>query len=79
MAVRLCDLAMMSYPHSVLRNSLAESRQLASSAHARGRGSTREPAAVERRLYQSQSECPIKARGSGIWGLDGPPRSKTQP
>jgi hypothetical protein len=77
--VSLCDLEMMSYPHTVLRKRLAESRKLASEAQARGRGRTRYPAAVKRRFYKSQSACPIKARGSGIWGLDGLPRSKTQP
>jgi len=49
-AVLLCDLAMMSYPHTVLRKGLAEPRALASEAQARGRGSTREPQAVKRRL-----------------------------
>ena len=50
MAVILCDLEMLSYPHTVLRKGLAEHRALASEDQARGRGSTREPDAVKRRL-----------------------------
>ena len=68
MAVILCDLEMISYPHTVLLKGLAEHGALASEAQARGRGSTHTPDAVQRRLYKSQSECPIKARGSGIMG-----------
>lgn len=69
---------MMSYPPTVLGKGLAEHRELASEAQARGRGSPREPDAVKRRLGQSQSAWPSKARGSGLWGRSGPPRSKTQ-
>jgi hypothetical protein len=50
MAVLLCDLEMLSSPPTVLLKGLAEHRELASEAQARGRGSTREPEAVKRRL-----------------------------
>jgi hypothetical protein len=66
MAVSLCDLAMMAYPHTVLLPRLAESRKRASEGPARGRGSPRSPEAVKRRVAQSQSECPIKARGAAL-------------
>jgi hypothetical protein len=68
MAVMLCDLEMISSPHTVLRKGLAEHCALASAAQARGRGSTQTPDAVQRRLYKSQSACPIKARGAGMMG-----------
>ena len=68
MAVMLCDLAMISSPHTVLRKGLAEHCALASEAQARGRGSPPTPDAVQRRLYKRQSACPIKARGAGIMG-----------
>ncbi len=77
--MRRCDRAMLSYPHTVLRKRLAEARQLAREAQARGRGRTRDPAAVTRRVSQSQSACPSTARGAGIGGLDGLPRAQTPP
>jgi hypothetical protein len=68
MAVILCALDMISYPHTVLLKGLAEDWALASSAQARGRGSTHTPDAVQRRLSKSQRECPINARGAGMMG-----------
>jgi hypothetical protein len=79
MAVFLCDLEMMSYPHTVLFKRLAAHHHSPVRRQARGRGSTQASDAVKRRLCKSQSEYPINARGSGIWGLGELPRSKTQP
>jgi hypothetical protein len=50
--VILCDLEMMSYPHTVLLKRLAERMSLASEYRARGRGSTRN----QRRLSPSFKE-----------------------
>jgi hypothetical protein len=73
-----CALEMISSPHTVLCNRRAAHGERAREAPARGRGSPPAPDAGNRRRCQSQSEGPIKARGSGIGGLGGPPRSQPQ-
>jgi hypothetical protein len=77
--VLLCDLEIMLCPHTVLLKKRAERVGLASSCQARGRGSTRKPCVSKRRMCRSQSGCPIKRKGSGIWVLCTPGHSKTQP
>jgi hypothetical protein len=64
-----CALEMISSPHTVLCNRRAAHGERAREAPARGRGSPPAPDAGNRRRCQSQSEGPIKARGSGIGGL----------
>src|SRR5919108_1416303 len=65
MAVLLCGLEMMAYPHTVLLKGLAESRTLA--REARGRGRPRAPAAVERRYRRARASVhsPRGAPGAG--------------
>ena len=67
MAVILCDLAMMSYPHTVLRKEMAAHGRLASEAQVRERGRTRPPEATTAVCVRARARVQAKrgAQGEG--------------
>jgi hypothetical protein len=78
MAAIRCDRAIMPGPHTVLCTSLAESGDSPVRVGLGG-GAAHATAGDHRRLFRSQSGCPINASGAGIGGLGVPWRAKTQP